>query len=165
MAKKTLAHYRLPNDATLEARIAYLSERPPLTGCQLWLAATDRDGYGVLSINDRQRRANRVVLELKIGRPLGYKMHSLHTCHNPRCVNPDHLYEGTNDENMADKVRAGRQYRQFGELCPTAKLTTSQVVAIISDKRLQRIIATEMGVSEATVSLIKRGKLWPHIPR
>lgn len=151
----------IPPSATIEARMAFNAEPPSGDKCQNWLGAKDRDGYAVLSIDNRQHRANRVALSLKLGRPLTGM--ALHTCHNPSCVNQDHLYEGTNDQNMADKVAAGRQYRQRGELCPTAKLTERQVIDILMSDEPNTLLAKELQVSYGTIYAIKTRRLWSHV--
>jgi HNH endonuclease len=54
-------------------------------------------------INSPQIRLHRLVLERKLGRPIRPGFHALHHCDNKRCVNPDHLYEGTHKDNMRDR--------------------------------------------------------------
>jgi HNH endonuclease len=81
--------------------------------CWLWTAATSRDGYGRVGVGGREggsQRAHRVSWELHYGRAPG-GLCVLHNCpggDNPLCVNPSHLWLGTNDENMADMKRKGR---------------------------------------------------------
>lgn len=142
--------------------MAFMSE-PPCPGCQLWLGGKDKDGYGLISIGNVQHRATRVALSLKLGRPLAVGMLALHTCHTPACVQQDHLYEGSNDENMVDKVLADRQWRQRGELCPTSKLTAEQVLAIRADPRSMTVITKDYPVCYGTIYAIKRRRIWAHI--
>lgn len=78
------------------------------TGCWLWNAAQDGHGYGQLRINKRTHRATRVSYELHVGNiPAG--MHLLHKCDVPACVNPAHLFLGSNVENIQDSMRKGRR--------------------------------------------------------
>jgi hypothetical protein len=75
--------------------------------CWAWLAATTRGGYGNFSIDGKPRRAHRVVWEIVNGKiPDG--LDCLHTCDNPPCVNPAHLFLGTKNDNMADMRAKGR---------------------------------------------------------
>lgn len=78
--------------------------------CWPWLSAQDRDGYGLFYARGKQVRATAMALEFD-RRPLRPGEWGLHTCDNPPCLNPAHLYAGTHLDNVADKVRRGRQAR------------------------------------------------------
>jgi len=82
-------------------------------GCWEWQGAVDRDGYGIFSYAGKTSRAARVSLEFD-GRPLSGAEMACHRCDNPRCVRPDHLFAGTNQDNMQDMVRKGRNPDRFG---------------------------------------------------
>jgi hypothetical protein len=82
----------------------------PNTGCWIWLGALTRDGYGDVHINGRRIRPHRVALEVRVGRLLE-GLWALHTCDNRWCINPDHLYAGTVQDNTDDRVRRGRSFR------------------------------------------------------
>lgn len=69
--------------------------------CILWPGAKDKDGYGFVKIQGRQRRAHRVALEVKLHRALLPGELALHLCHHPACVNPEHLRAGSATENRA----------------------------------------------------------------
>ncbi len=79
-------------------------------GCWLWLAYKTKRGYGQFSINKKSFRANRISYELFVGKiPDG--LFVCHSCDNPPCVNPDHLWLGTQLDNVIDRDRKGRQCR------------------------------------------------------
>jgi hypothetical protein len=76
--------------------------------CHMWTTATDQDGYGEFFIRGKANRAHRLSWALLNG-PIPNGMCICHTCDNPPCVNPKHLFLGTNLDNIADKVAKGRQ--------------------------------------------------------
>lgn len=78
-------------------------------GCHIWVASTNKNGYGVLRTHDGYTLlAHRFAWELVHGEiPAG--MLVLHRCDNRQCVNPDHLYLGTHKDNMRDMVARKRQ--------------------------------------------------------
>lgn len=85
------------------------------TGCWVWRGTTNNKGYGMLGIGrERQVLAHRVAWESANGHvPDG--MFVCHKCDNPRCVRPDHLFLGTNSDNIQDSIAKGRFRRGFRE--------------------------------------------------
>jgi hypothetical protein len=131
-------------------------------GCWLWTGARDHKGYGVLRRGRKysHARAHRVSYELHHG-PIPDGLFVCHTCDNPPCVNPDHLFLGTNAENTADRHRKGRDAR--GTRNGLAKLTEAEVRAILADPRTQTAIARDYGVNPVTIHYIKVGRNWAHL--
>ena len=97
------------------------------SGCWLWTGTCNPAGYGTIGKDRRERLAHRVSWELHRG-PIPDGLSVCHHCDVPRSVNPDHLFVGTDADNMADKTRKMRQH--WGEKKPTSKLTEGQVRAI-----------------------------------
>jgi DNA-binding XRE family transcriptional regulator len=129
----------------------------PNSGCWIWLGAVSHHGYGKINVDGRTLRAHRYSWELANG-PIPDGMCVLHQCDNPLCVNPDHLFLGTSQDNMDDRDRKGRQAR--GEANGTAKLTAQQAQEIRVSSLLQRELAAIYGVSRKTIINIQTGKGW-----
>ncbi|MEQ8504611.1 MAG: HNH endonuclease signature motif containing protein [Rhodospirillales bacterium] len=119
-------------------------------------------GYGVFWDGKRLVRAHRYAYETKVG-PIPDGLDLCHSCDNPTCVNPGHLWPGTATENIQDMVRKGRSNRRRGESHPDAKLTAAEAIEVFNADGLQREIGDQFGIHQTHVSQIKRGKAWQHI--
>lgn len=136
--------------------------------CWLWTAAKKEFGYGVIGCPDRPGRtlrAHRVSWVLANGEiPDG--LFVLHKCDVPACVNPDHLFLGTRQENTDDMVAKGRQARignGSGEDSPNSKLNWAQVRDIRNRSdagETQKSIAKSYGIDKSTVAQIIHRKTW-----
>ena len=147
--------------STIKERLLSKSIQNSSTGCWEWKRAKDRYGYGAISVDGVICKAHRVSFEV-FCQAITNKRHVLHRCDNPGCINPDHLFLGSNLKNVADKVAKGRQYR--GTRHHNAKLTASDVIAIRASSGLKLIdVAEQYGVHFSVISLIRNGKLWTHI--
>ena len=84
-------------------------------GCWLWLGAKSPDGYGMLNVRDhRGTNAHRIAYALKVGDiPSGFSV--LHSCDNRLCVRPDHLFLGTQLDNVKDMAKKGRDRKAMGD--------------------------------------------------
>ena len=132
--------------------------KEPNSGCWLWTGASSH-GYGSLRFRGHGCRAHRVAWELHRGAvPNGVSV--LHKCDTPLCVNPDHLFLGTQADNIKDAVAKGR-IRRGGEAGPS-KLTADQVWEI--RRRLPTstvtVLAREFSVAPASIRWIRDGKSW-----
>lgn len=144
--------------------IEYVNERliQGAGGCMEWTGHTCTSGYGIVGRRGKLCRVHRVVWEVLRG-PIPGGLCVCHACDNRRCANVEHLFLGTNADNVADKVRKGRQHRPIGTRNPKARLTHDQVRTIRADSRVQQVIADEYGIQQTLVSKIKRGELWSHV--
>jgi len=132
--------------------------------CWVRQASADKDGYGYIRFNGKHsQKAHRVAWQITSGSiPRG--MHVLHYCDNPCCVNPKHLFLGTNDDNMRDMVSKGRQSR--GRSHCHAKLSERHVREIrrLSDKGVShRVMAEKFSVTRACIGKAVRGETWGHV--
>lgn len=127
--------------------------------CWPWTGHLLPDGYGVISIRRVNKRAHRVSYELAYGAiPEG--MHVCHHCDNPPCVNPAHLFLGTNADNVADKTSKGRAASMPGSKNPSAILDEDTVRLILADAGTHAELGRKYGVSRSTISLLRRRKTW-----
>lgn len=133
--------------------------------CILWSGAKSGDGYGTVTINNRQLSAHRAAWEQKHG-PIPSGLWVLHKCDKPLCVNPDHLFLGTAKENTQDCIKKGRRNTPKGEAHANRKLDQSAALDIRNSagKEQQKVTAKRHGVSITTVSLIQARKAWAHLP-
>ena len=121
--------------------------------------------YGHFKLNGKTISSHKVFYEMSKGKiPEGLLV--LHKCDNPPCVNPNHLFLGTNDDNMKDMATKGRSADNQGSKNPKAKLTENDVIQIrklhkegVSGAELGRLF----GVVKETIYDICSGKRWNHI--
>lgn len=117
-------------------------------------------------VSGRMYRTHRLSWELANG-PIPDGLWVLHTCDNPPCVNPAHLFLGTAADNNADMIAKGRHAQQIpamrGEGNPSAKLRAADVRAIRARVALgasQAATARQFGVSRSLVNQVVRGHVW-----
>lgn len=134
-----------------------------LDDCWEWRGSKDGCGYGMIKADKVTRRAHRVSWRLHNG-PIPKGMQVLHHCDNPGCMNPAHLFLGSNMDNVQDKVQKGRQARG-NKLVSNSKLTIRQVREIKSLSKVLPgvVLSKEYKVCASTISLIKKGKIWKWI--
>lgn len=141
------------------SKILHRSIPVPEAGCWLWLAGTNASGYGIINHGSKSVLAHRLSWTAFVGQiPEG--MHVLHRCDTRPCVNPAHLFIGTNFDNVQDKVRKHRAIGQPGEQNRNAKLSRDDVLLIRSDTRGCYRIARDFGVSPQTIWRVKTNNNW-----
>lgn len=131
--------------------------------CWLWLGGCEWDNYGIFWLRRKTCRASRIVYQITKGRiPEGHQV--CHTCDNPPCVNPAHLFTGTQKVNSMDMVRKGRAFHAHGTLHGMAKLNEDDIFKIRELLAIGRFphreIAERFGVCTSQISHINRGKAW-----
>lgn len=135
-------------------------------GCIEWIGYRQKDGYGQLIYQGKQELAHRLAYRLSIG-VIPHEMCICHKCDNPSCCNPDHLFIGTQLDNIADRVAKGRNGCRKGETNGRAKLTESMVLEIreklSSGSMTKAAIGRKYGVSEVLIGMIARRKVWRHV--
>lgn len=106
------------------------------SGCWKWLGALHSGGYGLFRYLGKTVRAHRFVWEAIYG-PIPPRKHVLHKCDNPDCVNPEHLFIGTAEDNAKDAVSKGRASGQ--------KLQVSEAVKIRELYATEKYTHAELG--------------------
>ena len=153
----------LPLAARLELRRQINEE----TGCWEWQGTVNHKGYGMTSYRGHHTTVHRAAAHAYLGMPLDSPMHVLHRCDNRRCFNPDHLFLGTNLDNVRDRDQKGRRTAPRGEASHSAKLTADDVLAIraaLQAKVPHRKIAAQYGVCRKHVYDIAVGDAWAFLP-
>lgn len=133
-----------------------------LDGCWIWIGSRTTAGYGHIAFCGKQVYAHRVSYELHIG-PIPKGLLVCHHCDNQACVNPSHLFAGTNTDNMADCATKGRTRRTVTR----TRFSDQQVVDIrakyATGLATHRSLAAEYDVGKSTIASIVRRDSFKHI--
>lgn len=161
---------------------SYIDRSGGPEACHLWTGCLTHSGYGRLQVAGKARRANKIALELKLGRPLKPNNGALHDCpggDNPACCNPKHLFEGTQKDNVRDSIEKDRWAYgdkngsrthpdcHNGELNGAAKVTAIQVRAMRSLYVQGGVTKVDVGrqfnLSKAQATKILNRQTWTHV--
>lgn len=154
-----MARPRIP----IAEKIDRNSVRVPETGCWLWVGSLTTYGYGRMTFGAKTEfLAHRLSYEQKYGKIPEGKF-ALHQCDIKCCVNPDHIFIGTQQDNMTDKVKKKRQAK--GESHGMSKLTKDQAVeAKFSDEK-PSVLAKKFKCSAVMIRQIRSGHYWRHLEK
>jgi hypothetical protein len=127
--------------APIEERIEFHSIPEPNSGCTLWTGDLEGGRYPVLEVDGKRLSITRFLARTPA------HLHALHKCDVTFCINKDHLYNGTPQDNTADMMRRGRDYRGIGN----RRLSDDQIKTLKSDPRPARIVAAAYGIDRSWV--------------
>lgn len=143
-------------------------ERIPFSGCWIWMGPLSSGGYGRIHIDGKRYAAHRVSYRIANGG--NWKLPNVcHRCDVPACINPDHLFLGTQADNIADMRAKGRGTnppKKSGEAHYAGKLTVEDVIAIRTRRAAgEKVIdlASEFGVSHGLISHIVTRRKWKDV--
>jgi hypothetical protein len=128
--------------------------------CWIWTGAKSSDGYGKVGYNYKTYRVHRLVYELITGNSIK-GLYLCHKCDNPLCVRPDHMFLGTQKDNVLDREKKGRGIK--GETHPHAKLKEKEVLKIrelLKNGTKIKTLAAYYKVHKSTIDGIKYKRIW-----
>ena len=156
-----------PMEITDKVKERFWSKVNKTEGCWEWVGSYSNIGYGHFKYNYKVYKAHRFSFILHYNRDITHKMCILHSCDNRKCVNPDHLREGTQLDNMRDMVERNRCNALKGNNHAQAKLTDKQVINIrelyAAGGITQQQLANQYTVSRVYISDLIHKKTWKHI--
>jgi len=132
----------------------------PVTGCWEYSGGRDKDGYGKFKKNGKNVRAHRASYEKNKG-PLLEDDLVCHSCDNPPCINPEHLFVGDHAVNHADRGRKGRQAK--GSCHGRSKITEQQAIQLRLERPGERFAKEALGLSRTQYYRILRGEQWSEL--
>lgn len=141
----------------------FLSKVNKTDYCWLWKAYKNKEGYGTIRWNGKMWKAHRMSFVIFNGKTNGFLV--LHKCDNPSCVNPKHLFLGTDKDNCMDRISKGRSHRPIGTKNNKAILNDEDVKKIrrLFGKIRRSEIAKMFNVKISTIDDIKYKRRWLHV--
>ncbi len=137
--------------------------------CWEWTASRRPQGYGQLNINRKLYYAHRISWQIANQKSVPKGIQVLHSCDNRKCVNPSHLWLGSQKDNIRDMVAKGRNnpWSPKGEAHPMARLCEGEVKAIrllyATGKYTYNELSKKFDINQGHVGNIVNGKIWKHI--
>jgi hypothetical protein len=132
--------------------------------CWLWTGAVSHSGYGIIGVQSKHVSTHRFSYHIAYG-DIPNGMVVCHSCDNKLCVNPDHLFAGTQKQNIEDAMRKMRHVH--GEKVGISKLTDKLVIAIRHEYRYcgftQVQLAKKYNMSQSQISYVVTGFCWKHL--
>ena len=134
--------------------------------CWEWQSTCGRGGYGRFTLQGSAIFAHRLAWHLANG-PIPGQLCVCHKCDNPPCCNPNHLFLGTQLDNIQDRTTKGRTVSLSGERHYGHKLTEADVIkirqALRSQTRIKKALAAKFGVTRQNIRRIEIGRTWKHL--
>lgn len=153
-------NHRSVKHCSIKCRLMDAIEVDPDTDCWNWQGTRQWSGHGEIHYEGKTSRAHRVSYRAFKGEiPDG--MAVCHSCDNPACINPDHLWLGSQAENLADMREKGRGTE--GQTHPNAKLTEAAVREIRASKETSHALGRKYGVSHSLIVNVRQRKAWRHV--
>jgi hypothetical protein len=145
--------------------LSYFESKIDKKECWIWKSSKDKNGYGIVGLKEKRNvhkwKAHRLSYLLYNGE-YNPDLWVLHTCDNPSCVNPKHLFLGTTQDNTDDRHTKGRSAK--GEVIGNSKLTEKDIFDIRKrENEPRQLVANEYGVSRNTISRIINKATWGHL--
>lgn len=134
-------------------------------GCHIFCGHLNEDGYGRINSNGKLIYVHREIWKLNKG-PIPHKLYVCHKCDKPACWNKDHLYVGTQFDNMRDRKERGRYAYCKGSKNNSSKLNEEKVRAIkkrLANNETAYSIARDYNVTGEAILHIKHGRYWKHV--
>lgn len=152
--------FRGHNEARLKSKVLIDNN-----GCWIWQNSVTEAGYGTTILKGRLQGAHRASWKVFIGEiPEGMQVN--HKCHVRKCINPEHLYLGSQKENIADAIKANRRNTARGKNISNAKLDEAKVEVIkklLAEGVACNAIAKIYEVSPSTIEAVHNGITWKHV--
>lgn len=133
-------------------------DKSDVNSCWNWTAFIDRYGYGRLNIDSSMKKAHRLSFELHIGN-IPHGLHVCHKCDNRKCVNPNHLFIGSNFDNHIDAMNKGRRKGKF------VAENTIKRIKIVGDILPVKDLSKIFGLNHNTIRNILCGNTYKHIAK
>lgn len=143
--------------------------KPNDNGCRIWPGGLSNRGYPIQSISGKTQLPTRLMLSRKLGRSLLPNMKACHKCDVRSCFAEEHLFEGTQKDNIHDAIDKGRMPQiNVGEKHPKSKFTEEQVIAMRkyhaeNPNISQRAVGRKFGVSQKNIRRILMRESWKHV--
>ena len=136
------------------------------SGCWEHTKCRNDNNYGVTRLAGKNMLSHRASYKYHY-KNIPEGRHILHKCDNPPCCNPEHLFPGTDKDNMEDKVQKGRQSRKghLGIDHGMAILAEAEVISIFTSTKSDQSLSLKYKVSKSTISMIRTRNTWTHITK